>query len=179
MSPHHTPSQRPPLPVILRSFLGGFIGLAALGWLETSWLEAYDTPLVIGSFGASAVLLYGVPSSPLAQPWNLIVGHLVSALVGVSVAQVLGSPHWLAMALAVGGAIAAMQLTRSPHPPGGATALIAVIGSDSLRGLGYLYVVFPVTFGALLLLAVALVVNNIGDGRRWPLWWRREARSDF
>jgi len=97
------------------------------------------------SFGASAVLLYGAPRSPLAQPRNLIGGHLVSAVIGVSAWMLFQQYPWLAAALAVATAIAAMHLTRTLHPPGGATALIAVIGSDKIHDLGYLYVLLPAT----------------------------------
>jgi CBS-domain-containing membrane protein len=99
-------------------------------------------------------------------------GHVVSALVGVVCQQLLGHLPELAAPLAVATAIALMQLTKTLHPPGGATALIAVAGGEQIHRLGYLYVLAPVGLGALLLLAVALVVNNIPATRRYPEFWR-------
>ncbi|MCF7976767.1 HPP family protein [Lamprobacter modestohalophilus] len=172
---------------VLWSWLGSFLGIALVAWLNEAistrgtypsvWLEAIgltptDGLLLIGSFGASAVLLYGAPRSPLAQPRNLIGGHAVSALIGVSAWLLLGPLlPWLAAALAVSTAIALMHLTRTLHPPGGATALIAVIGSEQVHAMGYLFVLIPVTLGALLMLLVALLVNNLARGRRYPEFW--------
>jgi CBS-domain-containing membrane protein len=83
----------------------------------------------------------------------------------------MGDIRWLAGAAAVATAIAAMQLTRTTHPPGGATAYIAVIGSQKIHNLGYLYVLIPVATGALIMLLVALVVNNLSSARRYPEYW--------
>ena len=124
--------------------------------------------LVIGSFGASAVLIYGAVDSPLAQPRNLLGGHIFSALVGVIAFQLFSEQIWFAAPLAVATAIAMMQLTDTLHPPGGATALIAVIGGEQIHQLGYLYVFFPVATGAVLMLFVALLVNHIAPGRTYP-----------
>lgn len=109
--------------------------------------------------------------SPLAQPRNVLGGHVLSALIGVCAAQALGATPWLAAAVAVATAIAVMHLTRTLHPPGGATALIAVIGGDSVHSLGYMYALVPAGLGAVILLLVALVVNNIPRGRRYPEFW--------
>jgi len=172
---------------VLWSWLGSLLGIALLAWLNdwvstqdsdaAVWLETIgltptDGLLLIGSFGASAVLLYGAPRSPLAQPRNLIGGHAASALIGVSAWLLLGALlPWLAAALAVSTAIAMMHLTRTLHPPGGATALIAVIGSEQVHAMGYLFVLIPVTLGALLMLLVALLVNNLSSTRRYPEFW--------
>ena len=154
------------------SWLGAFLGIGLVGFLDARVFAPADLALIIGSFGASAVLIYGAPGSPLAQPRNLIGGHLISAVVGVMLFQELGAIPWLAAALAVSLAIAAMHLTRTLHPPGGATALIAVIGSERLHHLGFLYVLIPVGLGALCLLLVALLVNNLAPSRRYPVvWW--------
>ncbi len=153
------------------SWLGGFVGIALVGWLDQGWLHDRDVMFLVGSFGASAVLLYGAPASPLAQPRNLIVGHLLSALVGVACYRFLPLVDWVVAAAAVSGAIAAMHLTRSLHPPGGAPALIAVIGSEQVHALGFRYALTPILAGACLMLLVALLVNNLVPGRRYPLWW--------
>jgi len=153
---------------IFWSWLGAFIGIGLVAFLSRFVLEGVGLTLIIGSFGASAVLLYGAYQSPLAQPRNLVGGHFLSALVGVTVMQVMPDLIWLAAPLAVATAIAVMQLTDTLHPPGGATALIAVIGGESIQHLGYLYALVPVTVGALIMLSVALVVNRLAPGRCYP-----------
>lgn len=159
---------RPDVITALRSLIGGFVGIGLVAGLAQHGLADTDLTLMIGAFGATAVLLYGTPTSPFAQPYNVLVGHVLSALIGVSVYLVLGQADWLAAALAVSLAIFAMQITRSVHPPGGASALIAVAGSPEIHAMGYSYAVLPVGLGALALLLVALVVNNIGVGQHWP-----------
>ena len=153
------------------SWLGSFLGISAVALLHAGLFEPRDLSLLIGSFGASAVLLYGAVRSPLAQPRNLTGGHVLSALIGVTAHQLLGSTPWLAAAVAVSLAIAIMHLTRTLHPPGGATALIAVIGGDSVHQLGYLYVLVPAALGALVMLVIALLVNNIPKTRKYPEFW--------
>ena len=150
--------------------LGGGLGIGITALLSTRFFEPRDALLILGSFGASAVLIYGVILSPLAQPRNLIGGHVVSAVIGVAVFQISGD-NFVAAGLAVALAIVAMMLTDTIHPPGGATALIAVIGGDTVHELGFLYAVIPTGLGALLLLLVALIVNNIPKTRRYPLYW--------
>jgi CBS-domain-containing membrane protein len=155
------------------SWFGAFLGISAIAWGERLLqLARTDSLLLIGSMGASAVLVYGAPRSPLAQPRNLVGGHLLSALVGVTCYQWLADFPELAAALAVATAIALMQVTRTLHPPGGATALIAVVGSEQVHRLGFLYCLAPAGLGALILLAVGLVVNNIAGNRRYPEFWR-------
>lgn len=156
---------------MLWSWIGGFLGIAAVAWVNQLFFEGTDLTLMIGSFGASAVLAYGAVRSPLAQPRNLVGGHVVSALVGVAAWKLLHQDPWLAQAVAVATAIALMHATKTLHPPGGATALIAVIGSDAVHELGFFYVLVPATLGPLLLLLVALLVNNIPQSRRYPEIW--------
>jgi CBS-domain-containing membrane protein len=122
-------------------------------------------PLLIGSFGASAVLLFGVTDSPLAQPRNLVGGHLISAGVAVAMVALFGTGP-LPAACAVGLAIMLMNLTHTNHPPGGATALIGVQGSA-----GPLFILVPVLTGALILLTVALFTNNVVYHRHYPKRW--------
>jgi CBS-domain-containing membrane protein len=154
---------------VLWSWIGALVGMGVLAWLNGWLLSGTDLTLMIGSFGASAVLVYGAVRSPLAQPRNLVGGHVVSALVGVTAWLVLHQAPELAAAVAVATAIAVMHLTRTLHPPGGATALIAVIGSDQIHNLGYWYVLVPATLGPLVLLLVGLVVNNIQGQFPQPL----------
>lgn len=153
------------------SWLGAFAGIAVLSWLSERFFVAGDRILLIGSFGASAVLVFGAIRSPLAQPRNLVGGHVLSALIGVLCWKYLGFIPWLAPALAVASAIAVMHATRTLHPPGGATALIAVIGSPEIHRLGFWYVLAPAFLGALLMLVCALVFNNLAVSRRYPEIW--------
>ncbi len=154
------------------SWLGAFLGIGLLAWLGTHWFTPHGLPFLIAPFGASAVLLFGAPRSPLAQTRNLVGGHVVSALVGVLCWQLFQHVPALAQALAVATAIMAMHLTRTLHPPGGATALIAALGIPEISRLGYGFVLMPATLGPLVLLLVALLINNLPRTRRYPeAWW--------
>lgn len=153
------------------SWIGAFLGIAAVASIHYNMINRTDLVMVIGSFGASAVLIYGAIKSPLAQPRNLIGGHIISAVIGVICYKLFATHMWLASSLAVATAIGVMQATKTLHPPGGATALIAVIGSNKIHNLGFLYAVFPVGVGVFIMLFVALVVNNIPKNRRYPEYW--------
>jgi CBS-domain-containing membrane protein len=150
------------------TFLGSFIGIGAIAYIQSLSLTEYDNLFLIGSFGASSVLIYGVIQSPLAQPRNLIGGHAISALVGVTVAKFLPDIIWITAPLAVSQSIIMMQITKTLHPPGGATALIAVIGSEKIKSLGYMYVLSPVLTGCIILLLSALIFNNMSANRQYP-----------
>jgi len=150
------------------SFVGAFFGIGIIAFLQSYVLEKNDAVFLIASFGASSVLLYGAHQSPLAQPRNLIGGNLISAFIGVTIYKLLPDIIWLTAPLAVALSIVVMQITKTLHPPGGATALIAVIGSQKIKMLGYFYIISPVLAGALILLIVALIFNNITAYRRYP-----------
>ncbi len=156
---------------ILWSWTGAFCGILPLAFLNYNLFETTDFVYIIGSFGASAVLIYGAINSPLAQPRNLIGGHIVSAIVGVAVYKLFGTHLFFASSISVATAIAAMHATKTLHPPGGATALIAVIGSHKIHGLGFYYVLMPVGVGALIMLVIALLVNNLCKTRKYPEFW--------
>lgn len=163
---------RAPLTEIFWSTLGGCLGIAAIyliGHIQGLPLE--NNLFLVGSFGASAVLLYGIPLSPFAQPRNLLGGHLISAIIGVAFYLLFSEQIVLAASFAVGVSIGAMHFTRTLHPPGGATALIAVVGGDTVHQLGFLYILTPIGLGALIMLFVALVVNNLAKGRHYPEYW--------
>ncbi|SDL21972.1 HPP family protein [Pedobacter sp. ok626] len=149
------------------TFIGSFVGIGLIGLLNSQYLVASDNLFLIGSFGASSVLVYGIINSPLAQPRNLIGGHMISAIIGVTVFKLFAGELWFACALAVSLSIVAMQITKTLHPPGGATALIAVTGGKKIEELGYLYVLSPVLTGVLILFAVALIFNNLRH-RKYP-----------
>ncbi|CEO96982.1 HPP family protein [Plasmodiophora brassicae] len=136
-----------------------------------------DVELLLGSFGASSVLVYHAIESPMAQPMNVVAGHALSAVVGVAIAMVVPeSMLWLAGPVSVGLAIAVMALTNTTHPPGGATALTAVIGSDHLRSLGFYYVLQPVLTGAVAMVICAVLLNNLHPQRQYPLYWVNQVR---
>jgi CBS domain-containing membrane protein len=145
--------------------LGAFVGLFGTAFV-CQWGLGLNVHWLIAPMGASAVLLFAAPASPLAQPWSILVGNGVSALMGVLSAQLIPDMA-LASAVAVMLAIAAMFLTRSLHPPGGAVALTAVIGGEGIRQLGVGYVLLPVLLNSLLLLMLALLYNRL-LGRRYP-----------
>ncbi|MGM9478399.1 HPP family protein [Pedobacter sp. GSP4] len=157
------------------TFVGAFLGIAIIGLLNSKYFTANDNLFLIGSFGASSVLIYGIINSPLAQPRNLIGGHFLCALVGVTIHKLIPNEPWLSSSLSVALSIVVMQITKTLHPPGGATALIANIGSAKIQALGYLYVFSPVLSGACILLLVAIFVNNRTSHRSYPInknWYR-------
>jgi CBS-domain-containing membrane protein len=156
---------------LIWSWLGSALGIGICGYLSSQYFESRDMTLLIGSFGASAVLVYGAIKSPLAQPRNLIGGHVLSGLAGVACYQLFGNTVWLAAAMAVSLAIVVMLATKTLHPPGGATALIAVIGGTKIHNLGFLYAFIPAGTGAVILLVIALLVNNLSKSRKYPEYW--------
>lgn len=150
------------------SFIGAIVGIGIIAFIQSKQFADIENVFLIGSFGASSVLIYGAVESPLAQPRNLLGGHFISALIGVTVYKVFPETIWITAPLAVGTSIVFMQLTKTLHPPGGATALIAIMGSERIKELGYYYVLSPVLSGAFILLAVALIFNNITTHRKYP-----------
>ncbi|MBI4665846.1 MAG: HPP family protein [Nitrospinae bacterium] len=146
---------------VVWSALASFTGIFIVAFIT----YRAGVPMMIGSFGASAVLLYSALEGPLAQPRNLVGGHVISAIIAVTIVSLLGKSE-ATVALAVCLAIVAMLWTRTLHPPGGATALIAV---DTTQGYGF--ILYPVLAGALIMLAVALIVNNLSEDRVYPRYW--------
>ena len=151
----------------VRAASGALIGILATGLISQAALGTGSAlPAMIAPMGASAVLLFAVPASPLAQPWPILGGNLVAALVGVTAASLFANPL-VAAAVAIGCAIALMMLLRCLHPPSGAVALTAVLGGPAITGLGYGFVLWPVAANTLLLLTVAYAFNNLA-GRTYP-----------
>ncbi|SNR33951.1 HPP family protein [Flavobacterium sp. ov086] len=150
------------------SFIGSFVGIGILSYLESIRFSGSDIVFLIGSFGASSVLVYGIIQSPFSQPRNLIGGHVISAIIGVTVQKLVPDIVWLSAPLAVSLSIIFMQITKTLHPPGGATALIAVTGSAQIKDLGYMYVLSPVLDGVLILFVTALIFNNMTSSRTYP-----------
>ncbi|WP_223883388.1 HPP family protein [Arenibacter lacus] len=166
------------------SFIGAFFGIGLIALLQSSSLNKVDHIFLIGSFGASSVLIFGAIQSPMAQPRNLLGGHIISAIIGVTIFKLFPDILWITAPLAVATSIIVMQMTKTLHPPGGATALIAVSGSAELKALGYFYVLSPVLSGTLILLIVALIFNNMTKQRSYPTnrnltrifkTWKRDA----
>lgn len=156
----------------LQSFITSFVGIMALTAIDYFFLADTDYTLVIGSFGATAVLIFCAMKSPLAQPRNVLGGHALAAVIGVIFQISLGKNFpWLAAAFAVSVSIAIMSLTHTVHPPAGATALIAVYSNDMIHRLGFMYILVPVLAGAVILVLVAVVMNNLFPSRRYPVYW--------
>lgn len=153
----------------LVSALGGGVAILSIMLVSAHYLGTADALLIVPSMGASAVLLFAVPHGALSQPWNVVGGHIISALIGVTCYRLV--PHdFTAAGLAVGLAIGGMYYLRCIHPPGGATALAAVIGGDATHALGYRFVLTPVLGNVLVILAVAVAFNYLFSWRRYPAW---------
>lgn len=146
---------------------GALVAIAATMTVSLHAVGMQGAALLVASMGASAVLLFAVPHGALSQPWALVGGHLVSALIGVSCAMLVSDP-FIAGPLAVALAIFAMHHLRCIHPPGGATALAAVVGGAEVHALGYQFVLTPVLLNVAIMLLVAVVVNYPFPWRRYP-----------
>ena len=147
--------------------LGGMLGITLITFISYQFTGASGAALIVPSMGASAVLVFAVPHGKLSQPWPLFGGNLVSAVVGVSCFILVPDP-FLAAGLAVGLAIGAMHLLGCIHPPGGATALAAVIGGPAINSLGYGYVVAPILLNVIIIFVVAMIFNGFFPWRRYP-----------
>lgn len=160
----------------LVSALGSLLVIASIIFITRATLDSTAALLIVPSMGASAVLLFAIPHGALSQPWNVFAGHLLSALVGVSCAM-LFSNEIIAASMAVGIAVGVMHYTRCIHPPGGATALAAVIGGEATQALGYQFVVTPVLINVLVMLVVAIAFNACFPWRRYPAWLANRGRQ--
>ena len=160
------PSQTSPMER-LRGTAGALIGIVVTGFIATLWAGGgVNGVMLMVPIGASAVLVFAVPASPLAQPWPVLVGNTLSAIVGVAMVHAVPSPV-LAAGLAVGGAIALMAMTRALHPPGGAVALLAVLGGAHSAGAGFEFVLVPVLLNSCLIVIGAIIYNN-ATGHSYP-----------
>ncbi|WP_175946434.1 HPP family protein [Burkholderia pyrrocinia] len=151
----------------LRSCMGALVGIATVG-LTMRWLPGVPglVPLLVAPMGASAVLLFAVPASPLAQPWSIIGGNLVAATVGVACALWIADPI-TAAAVAIACAIGGMFALRCVHPPSGAVALTAVVGGPAIHSLGFSFVLEPIALQSAILLSAALAYHAL-TGHRYP-----------
>jgi CBS domain-containing membrane protein len=162
------------LPVVV-AFCAGLIAIFLISIPSLySDLPVSSRLFLIGSFGASAALLYGAPRAEFAQPRNIVFGQLISAFTGVTAYKLLGNHVGIAAGLAVATTTVAMLLARSFHPPAGATALIAVLGPAQVHHLGYGFVLTPVLVATLIILVVGLALLNLSpdENRHYPVsWW--------
>ncbi|MDA8416634.1 MAG: HPP family protein [Betaproteobacteria bacterium] len=154
----------PPSPAlfdILMGWLGGVLAIGAVGYLA----RVTEYPLVLGSFGASCVLIFGFPESPFSQPRNVIGGHVLASFTGLVFLSLFGA-HWWSMSLAAGTTIAAMMITRTVHPPAGSNPLIIMLLAPT-----WSFMFTPTLIGAVILVLVALFFNNIPKQRTYPRYW--------
>ena len=153
---------------VVRGALGGLAGIV-IAALAGKVLDVGPAalPFIVAPMGASAVLLFAAPASPLAQPWPVIGGNLISSVIGVASGRVFPHDVVPATSVAVGVAIGVMMLLRCLHPPGGACALFAAAAAPAVHHQGFLFPLFPVAVDTVFLLAVAIAVNNL-TGRRYP-----------
>lgn len=152
----------------LISAFGALAVILLTSWASHLLLGGQNMPFLAASMGASAVLLLAVPHSPFSQPWPLIGGQIIPALIGISCAMLV-SDFYLACALAVGISIVAMFYLRCLHPPGGGTALQMVIGGPAFHALGYPTILAPIMLNSFILLMAALLINKLIPGRRYPM----------
>ena len=149
---------------LIKGLIGGALSILVLGYLS----QISELPLIMAPFGASCVLLFAAPASPLAQPRNVVIGHLVTASIGLVFLHSFGDSIYVA-SLAVGTAIMLMQLFRVVHPPAGANPLVIILSGQTKIGFDFL--ITPVLVGSLGLVLIAAIINNIGSGSNWPVYW--------
>jgi CBS-domain-containing membrane protein len=160
----------------LLSAVGAFLGILGVVTISYGVLGGPGMALIVTSMGASAVLLFAAPHSPLSQPWPVLGGHMLSSAIAISCVLLFGDTL-AAAATAVALAIAAMYYLRCLHPPGGAAALAVVLGGDAVHGLGYAYLITPLLLNVLVLLTVSMLFNAPFPHRRYPRWLA-EASAD-
>jgi CBS domain-containing membrane protein len=144
------------------SIMGAFIATLIASFFSNTILQAEDMPLILASTGASAILIFSLPFSPVSQPWNLVGGHLVSAFVGVS-CYLFVPNELVASSLSIPLSMLLMHYLRCMHPPGGATAITAVVGGANVHALGYAFIIIPVFFNAIILLSIAMAIATFRE----------------
>ncbi|PSB30637.1 HPP family protein [Chlorogloea sp. CCALA 695] len=155
------PVERTPHRHVFWSWFGSFLAITATSYLAIKT----NSPLFMAPFGATSVLIFGVPDSPLAQPRNVIGGNCLVALVSLIILQLLGSSPW-AMGVAVSSAIAIMQITRTLHPPSGAVALVVMMTKPDWQ-----FLLTPAFEGSMILVLCAVIFNNLAEERTYPKHW--------
>ena len=146
---------------ILVAWLGGFLAISAITLLSNT----FSTALVLGSFGASCVLIFGFPDVPFSQPRNVIGGHFLSSLIGLSYLTLFGASWW-SVSIAVGTSIAVMMITRTTHPPAGSNPVIIYLLKPA-----WSFLLFPTLVGAIVLVVIAIIYNNLANDGKYPKYW--------
>lgn len=153
---------RPTSAQIIIGLIGGIAGIGAIAYLT----QLAGVPLLMAPFGATCVLLFAAPGAPLAQPRSVIGGHLIATLVGLAVMNLAGAGPWQ-MAVGVGLAIALMQISRAVHPPAGANPIVVLTAGIQ----DWSFVLTPVLAGSIILVLIAVLINNAGQQKHWPAYW--------
>lgn len=148
----------------LRSALAACLAIFLTGLISSRFIEGGGLQTLVASMGASAVILFAVPHSPMARGWPLVAGHLLSGFIGVLTARLV-SDVWPAAAISVGLAIFLMHISRCLHPPGGASALIPVLGGEQIKGLGFEFLLTPLALNVTAMLLLSLVLNRLNEQR--------------
>ena len=146
---------------ILVAWLGGFLAISAITLLSNT----FSTALVLGSFGASCVLIFGFPDVPFSQPRNVIGGHFISSLIGLICLTLFGATWW-SVSIAVGTSIAMMMITRTTHPPAGSNPVIIYLLKPA-----WSFLLFPTLVGAIVLVVIAVIYNNLANDGKYPKYW--------
>jgi len=146
----------------IATVIGAFVATIVASFFSLMILEAEHTPMILASTGASAMLIFALPHAKVSQPWNLVGGHLVSAFVGVSCCMLI-SNDVLASSIAIPLAMISMHVMRCLHPPGGATAVTAVIGGSAVESLGYAFLIIPVFFNSIILLSFVMAAGTFRE----------------
>jgi len=147
--------------------LGGFVGILCVFYISNAFIGGREAIYIIPSMGASIVLIFILPHSPVAQPWNVFGGHLLSAVVGVTCALLIPI-EGLAAAASIGLAIVVMYYARCVHPPGGATALAAVVGGAKIHAMGFQFIVTPVLINTVTILLLPVLFNSLFKWNKYP-----------
>nr|WP_269117714.1 HPP family protein [Vibrio cincinnatiensis] len=155
---------RPSLLQLSKGLVGGTLGILCLCLLG----QYSGVPWLMAPFGATCVILFAAPTSPLAQPRNVIGGHLITASVGLIALYGFGD-SFLVLSVAVGVSIMLMQFFRAVHPPAGANPVVVILAGKAAVGLSFLFT--PVLVGSVLLVFIASMVNNYGVKDGWPVYW--------
>ncbi|KAJ2076743.1 hypothetical protein H4R24_005528, partial [Coemansia sp. RSA 988] len=175
---HYRGTMKSPPPMLIWSFYSGFtsfISIMVLGLISKygTSIKDHHLPFAIAPAGATAVLIFAVPSSPLAQPRNVILGHMIAAIIGTFMhalfLNVTDSFQWMPAALSVGISIWLMGLTNCYHPPAGATAFIGGYNAPEIITVGWWYPLYPVLPVSLIMVCVGIILNNIC--RVYPTYW--------
>jgi CBS-domain-containing membrane protein len=146
---------------VLVAWIGGFFAISAVTLLSNT----FSTALVLGSFGASCVLIFGFPDAPFSQPRNVIGGHFLSSSIGLFCLNIFGATWW-SVSIAVGTAIAVMMLTRTTHPPAGSNPVIIYLLKPT-----WSFLLFPTLLGSIVLVVVAVIYNNLANEGKYPKYW--------